>query len=438
MSISLKKWIGLTVLFIIVVFISTSLSVSRTSAQTSSTACPPGTPLTGWMWSANVGWVSLNSSNPTAGGGPHCVSIDSSNNLVGWAWSSNIGWIKFGGLSGFPTVSGASTETNARINTGVTPNQVVGWARACAGTIKSGDPYLSQNDYPAHFPQLIGDCSTMTSRPDGWDGWIELGNTTHIVASANNSIMGYSWGGSTVDQSYYWLASTTAAVSGATQCTISASAPVSGDKSSVFLEWTSANTDYCVGTNFTAQTTSGNTTVAQSPGTTQYSLWCAPKQQGGTAGTCSTNFEITGGGGGDGTTCTPGVNCPITGANPALQMYLKDTEGLAYYETRVGKTAKINWKSGTSGETFGFCGASLKDAGNPTSPDTKNFTSTEIGTITENPASYITNSFTTAGIYRFELRCVSNSSGKTVNAAAKNSAQTYLEIRVKEADLNEV
>lgn len=50
----------------------------------------------GWLWSANVGWISLSCVNTSS-----CATVnygvthDSAGNLAGYAWSPNIGWISF-------------------------------------------------------------------------------------------------------------------------------------------------------------------------------------------------------------------------------------------------------------------------------------------------------------------------------------------------------
>lgn len=92
--------------------------------------------------------------------------------LGGFAWSENIGWIKFGGLSSFPVGAGTQAQ-NAQIVSG----KLIGWARACEGTVS-------------------GDCSTMTSRTDGWDGWISLGGVNYDVSYDNptQDFSGYAWG----------------------------------------------------------------------------------------------------------------------------------------------------------------------------------------------------------------------------------------------------
>jgi len=126
--------------------------------QTTSAAVGSG-PITGWAWSDNIGWISLNCTTGSATGGSVCstsdykLTLNTNGTVTGYAWSANIGWIQFGGLSSLP----GSTGGQARINPA--GDQLYGWARACAGTTS-------------------GDCSSMTSRTDGWDGWISLNCTT--------------------------------------------------------------------------------------------------------------------------------------------------------------------------------------------------------------------------------------------------------------------
>ncbi len=169
------------------------------------------TELCGFAWGATnelptpkmgAGWVSFNSkdcdtdgsgsiSSAEAAARPGCpvgftgtygVNISARNDLTGYAWSGNLGWIKFGSLTGMPSTSGNSSS-NARIQSN---GSLQGWARACSGTVNN-------------------DCSSMTARSDGWDGWISLvGNGVAVGSSygvkASNAggvknLSGYSWGG---------------------------------------------------------------------------------------------------------------------------------------------------------------------------------------------------------------------------------------------------
>ncbi len=141
-------------------------------------SCPGGSNggnVTGWAWSDTIGWISLNSGDAdTCSSYTYGLSIDSSDNITGYAWSENIGWIKFGGLSSFPSGSG-TVASNARVQ----GSTVFGWARACAGTVP-------------------GDCSSMTSRTDGWDGWISLSGTGYGVTANGSGLLGYAWGDTNV------------------------------------------------------------------------------------------------------------------------------------------------------------------------------------------------------------------------------------------------
>lgn len=132
-------------------------------ARPSMTLSQVGSSITGYAWSDTIGWISLNCTTGGATGNNICASsnyglaVDSSGFVTGYAWSDNIGWIKFGGLSGFPAGAGTSAQ-NAQISS----NNLIGWARACGGT-------------------TVADCSAMTSRTDGWDGWIAFNGTGYGV-----------------------------------------------------------------------------------------------------------------------------------------------------------------------------------------------------------------------------------------------------------------
>ncbi len=56
----------------------------------------------GFIYSANVGWINLGNGSPATGtsykndsGTDFGVNVDSSGNLRGYAWGANIGWINF-------------------------------------------------------------------------------------------------------------------------------------------------------------------------------------------------------------------------------------------------------------------------------------------------------------------------------------------------------
>ena len=138
--------------------------------------------LTGWGWSPNIGWISLNCSNTnTCSTSNYKVQIATSTAtdgvFSGYAWSSNIGWIKF---EGDKSHEGPTIELDK--------GSITGWIRACAGTVNK-------------------DCASV-DRTDGWDGWMKLSESGTIYPTrkidgtggltydpATGQFVGYAWGG---------------------------------------------------------------------------------------------------------------------------------------------------------------------------------------------------------------------------------------------------
>jgi len=172
-----------TITTVLILFITVTILTIITKPATSVRA--DSVSLGNWAWSSNIGWVDLAPNNTPV------VVGSVSGDITGYAWSSNIGWIKFGGLSGYPSNGASGVPANIDSTTG----EVRGWARACAGTAN-------------------GDCSSMVSRTDGWDGWIELAGANHpstaggssgvhmddvIVGGASTKMLrGYAWGGNVI------------------------------------------------------------------------------------------------------------------------------------------------------------------------------------------------------------------------------------------------
>jgi hypothetical protein len=145
---------------------------------------------TGWAWSKNYGWISLNGRNCGTCTGSSCtsdgthagcptvnttypnysVAIDNTNgNISGYAWSQNLGWISFerstaGNPPGLPIDDpGAGTGPIAKVNWNTVPYAVTGWAKA----LSSGN-----------------------------DGWIKFYGVTISNASV---FSGQAWGGFDTD-----------------------------------------------------------------------------------------------------------------------------------------------------------------------------------------------------------------------------------------------
>lgn len=145
-------------LFLIVFLLSLALGAEHASAGTSDN-------VSGWAWSSNIGWISLNCTNEsTCATVNYGVNKNNDNTLTGYAWSSTVGWIQFGGLSGFP--SGSGTQA---VNANVNGTNLQGWARAL-------------------------------SNGGGWDGWISLSGAApnYGVQLSGTAFSGWAWGGSVV------------------------------------------------------------------------------------------------------------------------------------------------------------------------------------------------------------------------------------------------
>ncbi len=145
--------------------------------------------LEGWLWSDNIGWISLNCA--TDAGCDHNdpakqykVSVNSSGHWSGRAWSSSVGWLSFDrSETGNPPGGPYQTEgAIARYDSG--DGKIRGWGRFLAG--KDGG---------------------------GWDGWIKLRchegechagwddgktATSGFFLRADNYIDGWAWGGTVV------------------------------------------------------------------------------------------------------------------------------------------------------------------------------------------------------------------------------------------------
>lgn len=190
-----KKWVNLGVVIAVL-----SLVILFSNTVKSS----PLDNLKGFAWGADLGagqtgqgglgWLSFNCTNP----GSNCatsnygVTIKPDGDLVGYAWSPHYGWLRFGGfdVGTFP-IGGGYSENAKIIDVVGAPDQVVGWARFCAG---------------AANPNCTG--TVPNSSNGGWDGWVSLSGTTSsgdiygVLLNDESELPGggfsfssYAWGG---------------------------------------------------------------------------------------------------------------------------------------------------------------------------------------------------------------------------------------------------
>ena len=154
-----------------------SAIVLTLSYSTSVVPVPPagaaeGTPnLTGWGWSSNVGWVSVNCANTAGGcaGGEWGLELEPEVNgkryISGYAWNDKIGWIRFDQLGPYPGQAADNTVQDAAY-LNVADGRILGFARACN---------VFESD-------CFGTLKPDTER-GGWDGWISLGRTDSVAGT---------------------------------------------------------------------------------------------------------------------------------------------------------------------------------------------------------------------------------------------------------------
>ena len=156
-----KKWIFplLISVFVVAVIVAFGHSVKTSRADSNG--------LSGWAWSSNIGWVSLNCADQNVcSSSNYEVSMDpATGNLSGYAWSSNIGWINFAPTGTYPAAPYNSAVISP--STGIAS----GWMRA-----------LSYNKL----------------YDDGWDGWIKITDASTTTGTMGKVLNGWAWGGMVV------------------------------------------------------------------------------------------------------------------------------------------------------------------------------------------------------------------------------------------------
>ena len=193
-----NHFIKITSIFIVTLILVTGFIYGARPQDSEKVSASTSQNVSGFAWSDNVGWISFNCKDSTAGGthdecpanggnADYGVHVERTLGLnfgliSGRAWSSNIGWITFESseLSGCP-----SAPCQARLGTDISgnltanPNDVTGWARAC-GVFASG---------------CSGTLKASTAL-GGFDGWISLRGSNYgiYLDPADSKLKGLAWG----------------------------------------------------------------------------------------------------------------------------------------------------------------------------------------------------------------------------------------------------
>lgn len=131
--------------------------------------------ITGYAWSSNIGWISLNCLTGSTSGGSVCgtsnysIAIDSEGLMSGYAWSSNIGLITANAaqLTGCP-----AAPCTARME----GNNMRGWMRALShgGGWDGFISLSSTSSPPAYGPGLSGTAFSGFAWGDDVVGWVDF------------------------------------------------------------------------------------------------------------------------------------------------------------------------------------------------------------------------------------------------------------------------
>ncbi len=141
---------------IIVLFIATSIIGSFGASYVNHTtehAQASSQNMKGYLWSRNIGWISLSCQNigPCTSTNSYQVTVDSAKKLHGRAWSNNLGWLNF----------------DAGCPPGTPPTPPPGTAGVCQAEIING---LTLQGW-AQF-----DSANAT-----WDGWVSFSSANDIL-----------------------------------------------------------------------------------------------------------------------------------------------------------------------------------------------------------------------------------------------------------------
>lgn len=118
--------------------------------------------VSGWIWSENIGWISLSCKNPevnSCGSSNYGISIDQqTGKFAGYGWSENIGWINFEPLG----------------------------------------PYLNDPQYAALLDKITKKVSgwfRVLATDNSWDGWAKMAGSNYGVRWEGCGLVGWAWGG---------------------------------------------------------------------------------------------------------------------------------------------------------------------------------------------------------------------------------------------------
>ena len=312
--------------------------------------------VSGYVWSSNIGWISLNCHQGSTTGTSVCSTSPYSVNVIpnagttagifdGFAWSPNIGWISFRSAD----VAACGPQASLNLDTtSASLGQVSGWARALAGNTSATD-----------------------TDGGGWDGCISMRGASpaygvsYTSSATTNNLTGYAWG----DTNVGWVSFTNA--------TLNLGAP------SVDLKINGGDTPVALGSGGGSVALTWTTANLSSADCSATSAWTGPKSSAGgsesgtvsansTSSTITKTYTITCTGN-NGATVTDSVTATVAGLTSTSPFLSFLVNGTGSVTVPTGSTVNLTWETQNvqPGTCVGRSSGSFSGWNNPTSTSSK-------------------------------------------------------------------
>jgi hypothetical protein len=173
--------------YLIVALCSVAILVSVGAYQVRAAYPTPATTddMTGWLWSPNAGWISMNGANSGAGGGSAHVEMSHESpyqnlqiaTLSGYAWSSSLGWLSFnyGDIVDCPQETPVDYDQPSADAVGL-----VGGSKCVPRVHVTGD--VNENGKVSGWARFL---QLKTSPTEG--GWVHLSGANHGTKGVGNA-----------------------------------------------------------------------------------------------------------------------------------------------------------------------------------------------------------------------------------------------------------
>lgn len=181
--------------------------------------------ISGFIWSSNIGWISLSCKNNIDSNIDYGVDIafdaGDSVSMIGYGWSPNIGWINFQPTAPFPAQPNNSALFTRATGESAssTAGTITGWAKIESlgdnGWIKLGPLNINNIDYGVQiggnrafsgYSWNGGEDTDADGTPEKGIGWIKWGDSTgasygaNVVARWFETLYGDVYSGKNIDQ----------------------------------------------------------------------------------------------------------------------------------------------------------------------------------------------------------------------------------------------